>query len=157
MTRIFYEYIYILMFFCLLMEHEEITGEVIRVFYKVYNALGYGFLEKVYENALAIEFSDLGMSYVSQKPISVLYNGKVVGNYVADFIIDGKVIVEVKAIRELSGADEKQLLNYLRTTDINVGLVLNFGASPEFKRKVVGYEDKKVKECWEIGTRMNAD
>ncbi len=118
------------------MKHEEITERIIGVFYKVYSVLGYGFLEKVYERAMAIEFEKLGMKCVSQYPVKVFYDGCVVGDYIADFIVEDKVIVEIKAIRELSQADENQLLNYLAATDKEVGLLFNFGKKAQVKRKM---------------------
>jgi GxxExxY protein len=115
---------------------EDITSEVIKIFYKVYNILGYGFLEKVYGNAMMIEFRRAGIKFVNQFPVMVFYKGEVVGDYVADFLVEEKVIVEIKAIRELSLVDENQLLNYLTSTDKEVGLLLNFGEKAEIKRKV---------------------
>lgn len=118
------------------MECEELTERIIGVFYKVYNALGYGFLEKVYENALRLEFEKEGLDFENQVPIVVYYDGVVVGDYFADFVVAGKVVVEVKASSGLGGADEAQLLNYLKATGAKVGLLLNFGKSAEFKRRV---------------------
>ena len=121
---------------------EDLTEKIIGAFYKVYNSLGYGFLEKVYERALAVEFEEAGLKFGRQVPVEVLYSGKVVGNYVADFIVEGKVVVEVKAIRELTDCDGKQLLNYLRVDGKRVGLVLNFGRDAEIKRKIFGFEEE---------------
>ena len=118
------------------MKHEELTERIIGVFYRVYNELGYGFLEKVYERALAFEFREAGLSFERQVPIKVLYKGEAMGDYVADFIVEGKVIVEVKAMIGLTGIDEAQLLNYLKATGNGVGLLLNFGRKAEVKRKV---------------------
>jgi len=118
------------------MKDEVLTEKIIGVFYRVYDVLGFGFLEKVYENALKIEFKKVGIEFENQVPIRVYYEGEVVGDYVADFIVDGKVIVEVKAVVGLGDSDGKQLLNYLRATDKDVGLVLNFGRKPEVKRKI---------------------
>ncbi|MDA3836410.1 MAG: GxxExxY protein [Nanoarchaeota archaeon] len=118
------------------MKHEEITKEVIRIFYKVYNTLGYGFLEKVYERAMMIEFEKSGLTYENQFPIKVYYEGVVVGDYIADFVVGGNVVVEIKASRELSVSDEAQLLNYLRATDKEIGLILNYGRQAKFKRKI---------------------
>jgi GxxExxY protein len=118
------------------MMRDEVTEGVIGAFYEVYNVLGYGFLEKVYEMALALEFSRRGLKFSRQVPIEVCYKGDIVGNYVADFLVEGEVIVEVKAIRELSVCDESQLLNYLRCTGKSVGLLLNFGKKAEVNRKV---------------------
>ena len=128
------------------MECEEITGKVIEIFYKVYNALGYGFLEKVYERAMMIEFNKMGLRFSNQYPVNVFYDGKVIGDYVADFLVEGMVVVEIKAIRELSRVDENQLMNYLRCTDKEVGLLLNYGEKAEIKRKV--YDNELKKKVW---------
>jgi GxxExxY protein len=104
--------------------------------YKIFNALGYGFLEKVYENAMIIELERERIPVISQAPIRVSYEGKVVGEYFADILIDGKVIVEIKAGKYLAPEHEAQLLNYLKATDVEVGLLLNFGPKPQVKRKV---------------------
>ena len=127
------------------MKYEELTDKVINVFYKVYNTLGYGFLEKIYEKAMIIEFEKMGLDYVNQSPVKVYYEGEVLGNYVADFIVENKVIVELKAIRQLAKTDENQLLNYLTATDLEVGLLLNYGEKPEIKRKVFDKELKSYK------------
>ncbi len=117
--------------------HSALTETIIGCFYNVYNKLGYGFLEKVYENALLIELTEAGLSVSSQVPIQVHYKEKNVGNYYADLFVDNKVIIELKAgdgviIEE----HELQLINYLRATDIEVGLLLFFGKKPQFKRKL---------------------
>jgi len=118
------------------MKHEEITARIIRAFYTVYNTLGYGFLEKVYENALAIELRKNGLSVCQQMAIEVRYNGAVVGEYFADLVVEGLVNVEIKATRTLAAEHEAQLLNYLKATGYEVGLLLNFGPEPEVRRKV---------------------
>jgi GxxExxY protein len=118
-------------------KYRVLTEGIIKVFYKVYNTLGYGFLEKVYVNAIMIELSKAGVDAIAQAPIKVLYEGHVVGEYFADILVDNKIIVEVKAARALALEHEAQLLNYLKATDIEVGLLLNFGAQPEVKRKVL--------------------
>jgi len=125
-------------------KHEELTGKIIGVFYRVYNKLGYGFLEKVYENALAVEFRRLGLDFEQQAGVSVFYEGENVGDYVADFIVEGCVVVEVKALVDWSGSEKGQLLNYLRATDLEVGLVLNFGKEAGVKRKILDNEFKGV-------------
>ncbi len=104
--------------------------------YKVYNNLGYGFLEKVYENAMMLDFKKENIPAVSQYAIKVFYEDEIVGEYFADILVDGKVIVEIKAARNLALENEAQLLNYLKATDKEVGLLLNFGPKPEIKRKV---------------------
>ena len=117
-------------------KHKELTEKIIRIFYRVYNTLGYGFLEKIYENAMIIEFRREGIPAVSQDPIKVLYEDEIIGEYFADILVDRKVIVEIKATKNLIIDHEAQLLNYLKATDIEVGLLLNFGPKPEIGRKV---------------------
>ena len=118
------------------LKYKELTEKIIKIFYAVYNKLGYGFLEKVYENAMMIEFKKDGVYAVSQFAIKVLYEGETIGEYYADILVDDKVIVEIKASKKLALEHEAQLLNYLKATDIEVGLLLNFGPKPELKRKV---------------------
>jgi len=113
-----------------------LTEKIIKFFYRVYNTLGYGFLEKVYENAMMIEFRAEDVPAISQYPIDVIYQGEIVGEYYADILVDDKVVVEIKATRALATEHKAQILNYLRATDIEVGLLLNFGPKPEIKRKV---------------------
>jgi GxxExxY protein len=122
-------------------KYSDITEKIIEAFYKGYNTLGYGFLEKVYENALFIELVTMGLFVEKQKQIKVYYEGKEVGEYFADLIIEGCVIVELKAAETLCKEHEFQLINYLKATEIEVGLLLNFGKKPEFKRKV--FSNKK--------------
>jgi len=123
--------------------HEEITGAIIRTFYKVYNTLGYGFLEKVYENALAHELAKQGFQVRQQMPIRVHYDGHLVGEYFADLVVENCVIVELKAAESLRPEHAAQLLNYLKATEIEVGLLLNFGPKPEFARKIFTNDRKK--------------
>jgi len=122
---------------------KELTETLIQVFYKIYNTLGYGFLEKVYENAFLVELKRAGITGIPQSPIRVFYEGEVVGEYFADILVDDKVIVEVKAVKNLVAEHEAQLLNYLKATDIEVGLLLNFGLQPEFRRKAFDNTKKK--------------
>ncbi len=117
-------------------KHAESTEKIIGVFFKVYNTLGYGFAEKVYENALAIELCNLGLKVEQQKSITVYYEGSIVGEYIADVIVNDAVMLELKAVRQMLEDHEAQLLNYLKATPIEVGLLLNFGPKAEFKRKV---------------------
>jgi GxxExxY protein len=117
-------------------KYKELTEKIIGVFYNVYNNLGYGFLEKVYENAMMLDFNKEHVPAVSQYPIKVLYEGETVGEYFADILVNDKVIVEIKAAKNLASENEAQLLNYLKATDKEVGLLLNFGPKPEIKRKV---------------------
>ena len=118
------------------MLHEEITGKIIKAFYKINNSLGYGFLEKVYERSLLIELEKQGLQVEQQKNIKVYYDGNNVGDYYADLIVNNLVIIELKAAESLCEEHEAQLINYLRATDIEVGLLLNFGKRPEFRRKI---------------------
>jgi len=116
-------------------KYKELTEKIIKIFYRVYNKLGYGFLEKVYENAMMIEFKKEGIPAVSQSAIKVFYRGEVIGEYYADILVDNKVIVEIKAAKRLAKENEAQLLNYLKATNVEVGLLLNFGTKPKVKRK----------------------
>ena len=127
-------------------KHSEITGIIIKAFYNIYNQLGYGFLEKVYENALLIELRKLDLECAAQYPIEVFYDNLKVGFYVADIIVNNCVIVEIKAAETLCEEHEAQLINYLKATDIEVGLLLNFGKKIEFKRKVFSTEFKNLKK-----------
>ena len=124
------------------MKHEELTEKVIGTFFEVYNTLGYGFLENVYENALCLEFEKRGISFSRQVPIKVRYCDRVVGEYVADLVIADLVIVELKAVKTLLPQHEAQLLNYLKATEIEVGLILNFGPVAKVVRKVVDNTDR---------------
>jgi GxxExxY protein len=125
-------------------KHSDITEKIIKAFYHVYNKLGYGFLEKVYENAMMMELEENNLFADKQKPISVKYNHKVIGEYFADIIVENKVIVELKATEHLCPEHEAQLVNYLKATDIEVGLLINFGKKPEFRRKVFSSEFKNM-------------
>ena len=127
-------------------KHSDITGIIIKAFYNVYNQLGYGFLEKVYENALLIELRKLGLECVAQYPIEVFYDTVKVGTYFADILVNNCVIIEIKAAESLCKEHEAQLTNYLRSTDIEVGLLLNFGKNIEFKRKVFSTAYKNPKQ-----------
>jgi len=114
----------------------ELTDKVIGAYYKVYNALGYGYLEKVYENAMKVELNNCGEHSETQKPIQVLYKGVVVGKYFADILVEEKLIVELKSVTSIIPAHETQLASYLKSTGISIGLLLNFGPKAEFKRKI---------------------
>jgi GxxExxY protein len=116
--------------------HEEITEKIIKSYYKVYNTLGYGFLEKVYENALAIELRKNGVEVKCQYPISVLYESEIVGEYFADIIVNNIVVIELKAKKEISEENECQLINYLKATNIELGFLMNFGKEAEYRRKI---------------------
>jgi GxxExxY protein len=124
--------------------HQELTDVIIKTFYEVYNELGYGFLEKVYQNSLYLELKNKGYNVEAQKRISVYYKGTEVGEYFADLIVENTVILELKAADCIVKDFENQILNYLRATDCEVGLLLNFGKKPEFKRKI--YENNRKPE-----------
>jgi GxxExxY protein len=123
--------------------HSETTDVIISAFYKVYNTLGFGFQERVYENALVIELQNRGIQCTKQQRIIVYYEGQVVGDYFADIIVADKIILELKATDGIQDAHVKQLMNYLRATTFEVGLVLNFGPEPEIKKRLFTNDYKK--------------
>jgi GxxExxY protein len=116
--------------------HKELTKSILKIFYDVYNELGYGFLERVYQNALFYELKENGFKVEAQKKIKVFYKEIEVVDYIADIIVNDLIILELKAQECLVEANEFQLINYLKSTDCEVGLLLNFGKKPEFIRKV---------------------
>lgn len=124
------------------MLYEELTGKIIGAFYQVYNDLGYGFLEKVYENALAHKLRQAGLTVQQQHPIRVYYEGLIVGDFYADMLIDERVILELKTAEAIAPAFQAQLINYLKATPIELGLLLNFGPKPEFKRQLLTNDRK---------------
>ena len=119
------------------MKHQDLTGKITECAYKVHNTLCFGFLENVYQNSLLIELEKNGLRATKESPIKVIYDGQVVGDYVADILVEDKVILELKSIKELHPAHEAQLTNYLKATGIEVGLLINFGASVEIRRKIL--------------------
>jgi GxxExxY protein len=125
------------------MKHENITERIVVGFYRVYNTLGYGFLEKVYQNAMLIDLRKAGLTVQPQAKIDVFYDGERVGEYFADLLVEGVVIVEIKAATSLASEHEAQLVNYLKATDIDVGLLLNFGPRPQVRRKM--FETARLK------------
>jgi GxxExxY protein len=130
------------------LKHQEITDKILHAFFKVvYPQLGYGFLEKVNENAMVIALPALGLGVQQQVKIPVYFHGQCVGEYYADLVVEDKIIVELKAASQLTNEHEAQLLNYLRATPYEVGLLLNFGRKPEFVRKAYNNERKAV--TWE--------
>ena len=118
------------------MKHAEITEKIIGAFYRVYNTLGYGFLEKVYQNAMVVELQRQGLKAIPFAAIKIHYEGVEVGNYYADILVEDCVIVELKAAEALAKEHHAQILNYMKATGIEVGLFCNFGPKPEIKRKV---------------------
>jgi len=125
------------------LKHRDLTDKIIGTFYEIYNELGFGFLESVYENALLIALTEKGIKVGQQIPIPVWFRGKKIGDFVADLIVGDSVIIELKAVRTIQDAHKAQLLNYLRATEIEVGLLLNFGQCPEFKRLAFDNQRKK--------------
>jgi len=117
------------------MEVDELTERIIGCAFRVHNELGSGFLEKVYENALALELTESGLLVQQQPPVPVFYRGRMVGDYVADLIVEGRVVVEVKAVKSVAAEHEVQLVNYLNATGIQDGLLINFGTSVQVNRK----------------------
>ena len=116
--------------------HKELSSQIIKCFYNVYNQLGFGFLERVYESALKIELEDAGWIVERQKPINVFYKNRLIGEYFADLVVEDKIIIELKAATTLCEEHELQLINYLKATEFEVGLLLNFGKKPQVKRKI---------------------
>ncbi len=114
----------------------ELTGKIINCFLKVYNNLGFGYLERVYENALKVELNLAGLMVEAQKPIQVIFNGVDVGDYFTDLFVGNKVIVEIKSVSKLTSEHESQLINYLVSTNTSIGLLLNLGPQPKIIRKV---------------------
>src|SRR3569623_1923497 len=118
------------------MKHEELTDKILKTFYDVYNELGHGFLEAIYEEALLIALLDSGLRAERQVPVPVFFRGRQIGTYYADLLVEGLVICELKAVRSIDPRHEAQLIHYLRATEIEVGLLHNFGVKPEVKRKI---------------------
>lgn len=127
------------------LKHFEVTEKIIGVFYEVYNELGHGFIESVYENALAIALAGHRIGFQPQIAIPVWFHQQQVGDFRGDLLVDNKVIVELKVGRAIESAWEKQLLNYLRATEVEVGLLLNFGPAPQFKRMVFDNGRKRIR------------
>ena len=125
--------------------HKELSNRIIKCFYNVYNTLGFGFLEKVYENAMMIELTKAGIKAEKQKPIKVHYYDNLVGEYFADIIVEDSIIIELKAATAIVEEHELQLINYLKATELEIGFLLNFGKLPEFKRKIFTNDRKKLK------------
>lgn len=123
--------------------HKSITDAILKVYYDVYNELGYGFLEKVYQNAMYFELKSQGYKVEAQKQIKVYFKKQLVGEYYADLLVEDKVIIELKATELIMNVHVAQIMNYLKATPIEVGLLLNFGEEPEFKR-LIYTNDRKI-------------
>jgi GxxExxY protein len=126
-------------------KHQELTEAIIRSFYEVYNELGHGFLESVYEEALFRVLKTNGVNVQRQYLLSVRFRGEHIGDFRADLVVADNVIVELKAVKALEPFHEAQLLNYLRASDLEVGLLLNFGPTPKIKRLVFANEKKHLR------------
>ena len=128
------------------MKHKELTAKIIECAFKVHSKLGFGFLESVYQNALMIELSNVGLRTEKEKRIQVLYEGQVIGDFVADVVVEDVIIVELKSVKEFHPVHEAQLVNYLKATGLQVGLLINFGRSIQVKRRVFGFEPGQEQE-----------
>jgi GxxExxY protein len=128
-------------------KHSELTGKILGAFFQLYKELGYGFSEKVYETAMAVLLEEAGLIVRRQIPIKVNFHGKIVGEYVADMVVNNLILLELKAIEKLVVIHEAQMLNYLKATDIEVGLLLNFGPQAEFRRKIYD-NSRKGSRIW---------
>ncbi len=126
------------------MLYKELTDEILHAFYIVHYKLGFGFLEKVYKNALYLELTTMGLKCETEKPINVYYNQKVVGVFYADIVVEGKVILELKAVESICKEHEYQLINYLKACGIEIGLLLNFGKKAELKRVIYTNDRKEL-------------
>lgn len=125
-------------------KYSELTEQIIGIFYEVYNELGFGFLERVYEQAMAVALKERGIDFHQQVSIPVWFHGQTIGSYEADLVVNKVVLLELKACKALESAYEAQLLHYLRSTEIEVGLLLNFGPRPQVKRLAFENERKKI-------------
>jgi GxxExxY protein len=126
------------------LRYQELSEKIIAAAYAVHKELGCGFVEKVYQNALALELEGRGIPCSREVPLHVVYHGKIVGEYYADIIVESKIVVEIKAVSRLDPVHEVQLVNYLKATGLNVGLLINFGRSVEVKRRVFDAPSKTV-------------
>jgi len=128
-------------------KHKELSEKIIKAFYAVYNTMGYGFLEKVYRNAMSIELQQMGLKVVPEAKISVYYYNQIVGEYFADLVVEDTIVVELKAVSAIGEDHKAQLLNYLKATSYEVGLLFNFGPKPDISRKAYD-NDRKGSLKW---------
>jgi len=128
------------------LKHADVTEKIIGVFYDVYNELGYGFLECVYEESLSIALQEAGLRANRQIPLPVWFRGHKVGEFRADMLVENCVLLELKSARSLDPAHEAQLLHYLKSTEVEIGMLLNFGARPQFRRLIFDNGRKKIRE-----------
>jgi GxxExxY protein len=127
------------------LKHSELTDRIIGIFYDVYNELGYGFLESTYAEAMVIALEDAGLIVAREVPVPVWFRGRKAGQYFADLLVENTILLELKTARAIESAHEAQLLHYLRATQIEVGLLLNFGVRPQFRRLLFDNERKKIR------------
>jgi GxxExxY protein len=127
------------------LKHGELTQRIIGVFYDVYNELGHGFLESVYEDAMVIALREAGLETGRQVPIPVWFRGHRIGEFKADIVVEGKIVLELKTARALDPTHEAQLLHYLKATEFEIGLLLNFGSRPQFRRLILDNDEKRIR------------
>jgi GxxExxY protein len=125
--------------------HSELTDGIIGVFYEVYNELGFGFVESVYRNSLRFALQQKGFSVEQEVPVSVFFRGKCVGDFRADLVVSSTILLELKTAEKIIPAHESQVLNYLRSTALEIGLILNFGPRPQVRRLLLDNSRKHVK------------
>jgi GxxExxY protein len=126
--------------------HSELTEKILGVYYEVYNEIGHGFLESVYNNCMCLALTKVGMSFRRGFPVPVYFRGQDVGQFKADLVVDGSVLIELKAVQNLDRTHEAQIMNYLRATELEVGLLLNFGSpKPQFRRIIFENSNKKIR------------
>lgn len=124
--------------------HAVLTGMIINGFYRVYNELGHGYSEKIYRRALAMVLREMGLEAIEERQIKVVFHGALIGTFSVDIVVDGKVIVEIKAAREIEARDEAQILNYLKCAGGGTGLLVNFGPTLTYRRFVMGNPDANL-------------
>lgn len=137
------------------LKHRELTERIIGVFFEVYNELGHGFLESVYEEAMALALFQSGLRIERQAPLPVWFRGQRIGDFFADLVVEQSVILELKASSGIDSAHEAQLLHYLRSTEMEVGLLLNFGPKAQFKRMI--FENSRKQRNSPRMTQINTD
>jgi GxxExxY protein len=133
------------------MLEERLSAAVLQSFFDVYHEHGHGFLEPVYVNSMVVELEHRGLSVQQELAMDVRYRGRIVGRYRADLVVENRILVEVKAIKKLADADQRQLINYLKASPIEVGLLLNFGPEPKFLRRILTNDRKRAGIPWEEG------
>ena len=126
-------------------KHSELTDLIIAVFYDVYNELGFGFLESVYRNSLRLALLDKGLTVEHEVPVTVLFRGQNVGDFRADLVVNGTILLELKTAEQIVAAHESQVLNYLRSTALELGLILNFGPKPQVRRLLLDNSRKHIR------------